>query len=168
MSIINEALKKTGQYLLENEAKNNPPVKTASSPKPFLIYILILLAGILLSKFIFGLLTQKSEKQILTPEKIQGGILAPDTQNHQVKTAQPVATPDLPADQSKPLENNPTPALNFVLNGIFYSDNDGYALINNQIVRENDSVDGAIVTRITENTVELDRDGKFISLSTRR
>ena len=56
----------------------------------------------------------------------------------------------------------------FVLNGIFFSDNDSYALINNQIVRENDYVDAAKVSSITANTVELDNAGTTITLTTPR
>ncbi|MDP2831372.1 MAG: hypothetical protein Q8O02_03905, partial [Candidatus Omnitrophota bacterium] len=56
----------------------------------------------------------------------------------------------------------------FVLNGIFFSDEDGYALVNNQIVRENDYVDGAKVGLITVNTVKLDNAGQTITLSTPR
>lgn len=157
MSIINEALKKTGQFIQENETKNNPPAKIIPGPKPLLIYILILLVGILLSKFIFAMLSQKPEGSGLASNKPQGD---------EIKIIQPPAV--LPVGPVLPSENNKTPQPKFVLNGIFFSENDGYALVNNQIVRENDSVDGAKVTRITVNSVELDSDGKLTSLSTRR
>lgn len=159
MSIINEALKKTGQFIQENETKNNPPAKIIHGPKPLLIYILILLVGILLSKFIFAMLSHKPQGSVLASNKPQG---------NEIKTIQPPTPAVLPAGPVLPPENNKTPQPKFVLNGIFFSENDGYALVNNQIVRENDSVDGAKVTRITANSVELDSDGKLTSLSTRR
>ena len=158
MSIINEALKKTGQFIQENEAKNNPAVKITAAPRPLLIYILILLTGILLSKFIFGLLSHKA----------QNSSLASSSQSQKVKTAESVAPPVSPAAPVSLSENNKATKPDFVLNGIFFSDNDGYALVNNQIVRENESVDGAKVAKITSTTVELDNHGELISLSTHR
>jgi len=159
MSIINEALKKTGQFIQENEAKNNLPAKTIPWAPPFLVYILILLVGILLSKFIFGLFIEPKVRAL--PANTQN-----QTQIKTIEPASPVALATTPP--AAPLEKNKAPEPNFVLNGIFFSDNDGYALVNNQIVRENDLVDGAKVAKITPNTVELENDGKLISLSTRR
>ena len=168
MSIINEALKKTGQFIHENEAKNNPATKIIPGPRPWLIYILILLAGILLSKFIFDSLSQKLKTTSLASTKLEINTLASENQNRKIETAVPVSPTASPTPSITPAENNKTPETNFVLNGIFFSDNDGYALVNNQIIRENDSVDGAKVIEITENTVELDNNGKLINLSTRR
>ncbi len=176
MSIINEALKKTGQFIQENEAKskpednglpgnsqdNKPQAKISRAPKPLLVYILILLAGILLSKFIFAMLNHKP----------QNDNLAWKTQRPQSKEIRtippPTPTPTVVPASVLPPENNKVPEPKFILNGIFFSENNGYALVNNQIVRENDSVDGAKVIKITANTVELDSDGKLTSLSTRR
>ena len=53
-----------------------------------------------------------------------------------------------------------------VLNGIFFSENQGYALINNRIVKEGDTVDGAIVDRISLDGVDLNSGGLVIKLST--
>lgn len=53
------------------------------------------------------------------------------------------------------------------LNGIFFSGDTNYALINNQIVREGDSLMGATVRRITSKDVELLRDGIVVKLSNR-
>ncbi|MCX5697188.1 MAG: hypothetical protein NTU54_04370 [Candidatus Omnitrophica bacterium] len=53
------------------------------------------------------------------------------------------------------------------LNGIFFSSNLGYALINNQIVKEGDMVEGAIVQKISEDEVELKDRTTIIKLSTR-
>ncbi|MDD5477007.1 MAG: hypothetical protein PHG87_02195 [Candidatus Omnitrophica bacterium] len=156
MSIINEALKKTEQYIQQNEAKKNSFLDKKSGPRPFLLYILILLLGISLSSFIFSLLGDKI-KTAQAPNKTA------------IALQQPVVLaplPEEPALAKKEEKNIPEAA--FVLNGIFFSDNDGYALINNQIVRENDSVDGAKVMKIAANTVELNNQEKLITLSTRR
>ena len=65
-------------------------------------------------------------------------------------------------------EELPKPEKKFILSGIFFSANGAYALVNNQIVRENDLVDGAKVGKITVNSVELNNEGKIITLSTNR
>jgi len=150
MSIINEALKKTENSILQNEAKKNASADKKIKAKPFLLYILILLIGIFLSNFIFSLLGHKA-KIAQTPEK--------------TTPQQPLALPIFPPQPMLPQEEHKTPPGTFVLNGIFFSNDDSYALINNQIVRENESVDGAKVVAITENTVELDNQGKSITLS---
>ncbi len=151
MSIINEALKKTERRIQQN---NSQPAKLPG-PKPFLLYILILLAGIYLSSFIFSQLGHKL-KTAQAPKKTA------------IAIQQPAVLPFLPEQPILAKEEKKAPEAAFVLNGIFFSDNDGYALINNQIVRENESVDGAKVTKITANTVELDSQEKLITLSTRR
>lgn len=163
MSIINEALKKTGQFIQENEAKNRPVAKNIHTAKPWLIYILILLAGIFLSKVIFDLISHKSTGHILITSDQNS-----KPQDYKLELAAINSKPALVTAPIVPLENNTPTQPSFVLNGIFLSDNDAYALVNNQIVRENDSVDGAKIIRITVNTVELDSNGKLTSLSTRR
>lgn len=157
MSIINEALKKTENSILQNKAKKNAlPVKKIRS-KSFLLYTLILLIGIFLSNFIFSLLGHKT-KLAQAPGKI---IPAATSQ-------QAPALPIFPTEPILPKEEHNPPQGVFVLNGIFFSDNDSYALINNQIVRENIMVDGAKVVAITQNTVELDNQGKSITLTSGR
>ncbi|MDD5252366.1 MAG: hypothetical protein WC060_00185 [Candidatus Omnitrophota bacterium] len=67
----------------------------------------------------------------------------------------------MPEEQNKPEKK-------FILNGIFFSDNKGYAIVNNQIVKEKDSIEGVNVEKITANTVELNNEGKIVSLFTNR
>lgn len=166
MSIINEALKKAEEHLQKNSAKDNFQAPKPSGPKPFLLYILILLAGLLLSNFVFNLLSHKAG----------ANGLASANQSHKIKNTQTLTPPVIqttnppepPALISQPAKENTPAESNFVLNGIFFSDNDGYALVNNQIIRENDYVDGAKVSSITANTVKLDNAGQTIILSTTR
>lgn len=51
------------------------------------------------------------------------------------------------------------------LTGIFFSGDKNYALINNQILKEGDTIVGAKVRRITTEAVELDKDGIAVRLS---
>jgi hypothetical protein len=53
------------------------------------------------------------------------------------------------------------------LNGIFFSGDTSYALINNQIVKEGDTVMGVTVKRITSKDVELLKNGVVVKLSSR-
>ncbi len=158
MSIINEALKKTEAQLQKNADKENSslPAKPAQA-KRFILYFLILLTGLLLGNFIFSLL--KHRIQTTQPTK---KVAFPITQ-----TTNPAPIAPLPSPPPTPEITRPS-ATSFVLNGIFFSDNDSYALINNQIVRANDLVDGAKVGLITANTVELDNAGQAITLTTHR
>jgi hypothetical protein len=160
MSIINEALKKTEEHLQKNSAKDAPLSDKPSGAKPFLLYVLILLAGLLLGNFIFILLRHKTQVH-----KIQT-IQTPN--ENTLPVIQITNPPPLPVLPSQPIEEKKPAETNFVLNGIFFSDNDGYALVNNQIARENDYVDGAKVGLITATTVELNNAGQTITLTTRR
>ena len=180
MSIINEALKKTEEHLQKKAAADNLIAPKPSGVKPFLLYILILLAGLLLGNFIFSLLSRKLKSNASLPvrqdlisssqnHKPQGDGLASSSQSHQPQTAQTTNSPFAAVLPSLlPEGKKPPSQASFILNGIFFSNNDGYALINNQIVRVNDYVDGAKVGLITANIVELDNAGQTITLSTRR
>jgi hypothetical protein len=159
MSIINEALKKTEEGIQKNTTKENQLGTIRPTPKPFLLYILILLAGLFLGNFIFDQLNHKIKTTHL-PKKVMNSPIA----------QQPTALAPPPVKAALPLKEKEHPATEtiFILNGIFFSDQGGYALVNNQIVRESDSVDGAKVERITANTVELNNAGKLITLATQR
>ncbi len=162
MSIINEALKKAEQSIhkLENNSTKETLLSdTKPAAKPYILYILILAAGLFISNFIFTLLRHKT-----------GTVAARNNTEPAVKTlVKEIAAVPSPIIPPAPLSaENKVPKTAFILNGIFFSDNDGYALVNNQIVRENDLVDGAEVKTITANTVELDNAGKIITLATQR
>jgi type II secretory pathway component PulC len=156
MSIINEALKKAEQSIHKNSAKETLLSDTKPAAKPYILYILILVAGLFLSNFIFSLLSRKIN-QPAKEIKIQAT---------EIKTSE--SLPVIPPAPLFLLEENKVPETAFILNGIFFSDNHGYALVNNQIVRENDLVDGAKIKTITANSVELDNAGKIITLATQR
>ncbi|MDD5130842.1 MAG: hypothetical protein PHS66_07360 [Candidatus Omnitrophica bacterium] len=156
MSIINEALKKTEEKLQKQSVKNTPSPDKPSKVNPFLLYALILSAGLLAGNFIFNLINHKIRNSQPLPKETTPAA------SPAVKIPPPILSPEQTPKEEKPTE------VSFILNGIVYSDNDGYALINNQIVRENDYVDGAKVNLINTNTVELDNAGQVITLTTGR
>ena len=159
MSIINEALKKTEEHLQMKTAQNNPLPPKSCNHKSYLLYILILLAGLFIGNLIFNLLKHTSKDN---PRQ------KPSPVNNTLAVT-PAAQPPLAPVLSNPPEETPLPVkTGFILNGIFFSDNDGYALINNQIVRVNDYVDGACVREITASNVQLDNAGQTITLTTPR
>lgn len=55
----------------------------------------------------------------------------------------------------------------FVLNGIFFSEGEGYVLINNQILKVGDVVNGATVREIGKEEVTLEARGRIFKLSTK-
>ena len=67
-------------------------------------------------------------------------------------------TPEVPANAIPDTE----PA--FVLNGVFFEQGEGYALINNKIVRIGDEIEHAKVKEIKITGVEIEFEGKTIKL----
>lgn len=55
----------------------------------------------------------------------------------------------------------------YKLNGVFFSDGKGYALINNQIVAKGDLFEGMRVLGVFDDSVVLDKDGTYFMLNTR-
>ena len=160
MSIINEALKKTEQSIHKNAAKEALPSGRKLAIKHYVIYILILIAGLFLSNFIFTLISAK----VKTSSGLNQSL---SSTNQPVKEISPILSTAI-VTSAPVFKENKTPGADFVLNGIFFSDHNSYALVNNAIVRENDFVDGAKVKTISANTVELDSGDKRITLTTQR
>ncbi len=160
MSIINEALKKTEESIQKNSLKVTAGTNKKPRIKTYLFYILILVAALFLGNIVFTIINRKVETPLESePPAKEVPIL--DQKPEAVQTLPAITPPPLPEKQDKPEKK-------FILNGIFVSDNDGYALVNNRIVRENDLVDGAKVEKITTNTVELNNEGNIVTLSTNR
>ncbi len=158
MSIITEALKKTEASIQKNSLYESSSQNKQPKKKPYLFYFLAFIAGLFLISLVFMAINRKVEPPIAEPAK---AVPRPAKEPENIQ--------QLPAEEPAVLaEKLDKPEKSFLLNGIFFSDNNGYALVNNQIVRESDSVDGAKVEKITENTVELNSQGEIITLSTKR
>lgn len=154
MSIIYDALKKvqtSHQEPLKDKAEQSKP-----KPKPYLLYVLVIGLGVLIASIFFGLFTPKSSSK--------EPLLA---KNPSVAGKYPATNISPPLPKEAPiLETQKHPASPWVLNGIFFSDNQGYALINNRILKEGDVIEGAKVVRVTLEGVELESEGKVVELST--
>jgi len=157
MSIIYEALKKVEQ---SGVGVKKPVAEVRSKPekkiinfKAILISCLIAAIGIFLAKSLFEFISRPpaAVKQVVS-------VVAPVSGAGQ-KAAPSVSAPQAAA-QAQPAFSGSA----LTLNGVFYSGDEAYALLNNQITRVGDVVDGALVKRISLEGVELEKDGQLIQV----
>ncbi|MEI6631569.1 MAG: hypothetical protein WCL25_03015 [bacterium] len=155
MSIIHEALKKveasTVQGIKESPAKKIRPVF-----KIYILYLLVVTLGFISANAIFSFLTGPGHKTYTPANKPATQKIMPQA------TAKPQAPPPNQVGISAPQEESHS---ELTLNGIFFSEQVGYALINNQIVKEGDKISGATVVRISLEGVDLKYEKSAISLS---
>ena len=171
MSIIYDALKKVEQKITPSNQKGTDPI-----PKPgkFPIKTLSLVAAV----FVLGLLIAKfGFSTFLSPDAIRAGLpAAPSVAKAQpaerksqaaippkAESPLPVPAPQAPfapiITKMKPKESSA-----LVLSGVFSSREERYALINNQIVQEGDTIGEAKVVRITVDGVDLESGSEIIRL----
>lgn len=153
MSIIYEALKKIeakGQKSSEVKLE----VKPKANPRLYLLFALVIGLGFLLANFVFHLFSQPAlikATSLKTPEV------------KEIAKVQPPSPETSVSELSLPAQKQIDPSI-FTLNGVFFSENEGYAIINNQIVKTGDLIEGLKVARIDENEVELESEGSSIKL----
>ncbi len=149
MSIIHEALKKVQEFNTQ-PAQPSPEIKKLRTLKMYSLYVTVFLLGGLVAKLAFNAVTSSFESK--------------------QEAAKPLApTPAAAAAQPKaPLFSTRAPKQSpgFVLNGVFFSDGKAFALVNNKIVREGDTIEGADVVKITPEEVELSAGGEAVKLFT--
>ena len=169
MSIIYDALKKVERSIHPNPTLQIQKKEHKIKPKVYLLFVLVAGLGIFVANIVFGLFTKslQSKKNAMTgnlPQvKLEQNLVSQPPQA--LPKEAPLAESSLslspiPADT----ENLTSPVL--VLNGVFFSENEGYALINNQVVKKGDVINGATVTQITLGGVELEFQGSVIKVST--
>lgn len=159
VSIIYEALKKVEeiQDFAHREIRIEKPGKTKYAI--FLLYLGVAVLGFLLTNMLWEVLSRQVNKTRVTsvPLMVAKEVSIPvENKSATLKS------------ELKPLEPTPLLPSSLLLNGIFFSEDEGYALINNQIVKVGDSVEGAIVKQILADSVELEEQGRLIRLSTNR
>lgn len=173
MSIINEALKKV-ELSLEKNIPRAP--KAGIKINRYLIYGLLFAFGLFLEDIFFSYLLHPQAR----PSVSEAPLLV--AQNSPPAPQEPPVQPPPQADDSQEVgawqpppfslpvaEENQPPVEEtaLVLNGTFFSRDDGYyALINNKIVKEGDDIEGSVVKKIELNGVELESEGgKLVKLS---
>ncbi len=137
MSIIYEALKQAEG--VNNKTETQPAKKAKNLPIIYLISGVVAVTGIFMANILFGVFTKPAQTNTAV-----SALKAPVVTQGAVKQA--VVLP-----QTKPPASLPS----LVLSGIFFSEDQGYALINNRIVKEGDLIDGAVLVRVSLNEVEL-------------
>lgn len=162
MSIIYDALKKTEQAI-DPKAKTAPEIKTtkAKENKPqieqYILYALVVVIGLVAANTIFSFFPRSNKPSLSQVKSLQQE--TPKPEPLLVTLTEPVTTPG--ADVKKQTQ------VSLLLNGVFFSEEEGFALINNRVVKEGDEIEGLIVTRVNLDSVELAaKDGTIIKLST--
>ncbi|MCK9604377.1 MAG: general secretion pathway protein GspB [Candidatus Omnitrophica bacterium] len=172
MSIIYDALKK-----VENSSAPQEPA-IVKKPKPnfklYFLYVLLACVGFFIADIFFkflpgvpkvdtaGLLSKAQQIVKKKPElsvSLQGHLPSAEAPKKEAPLTETRESYRPVLDNAK---KQPSPEL--TLNGVFFSQQEGYALINNRIVKKGDLVEGATVTRIELNEVELDFQGSIIKL----
>lgn len=173
MSIIYEALKKVSAAQNHNSgiaSGNKTAVSGKDKLKLILLCILIVSFGFFFADVFFSIFM--NPKPVSTDLAKASGVHkdkpvlveSPSVPVLAVteKTTSPAKESTVAADTSS-LE--PFPAEEkLVLSGVFFSQEQGYALINGQIVRVGDTISGALVKGISLDGVTLEVQGKIIEL----
>jgi hypothetical protein len=166
MSIIYDALKKVEEANTTGALPG--AVKQEKQPRPkvkgYFIYALVICAGLFMANLVFNFLSGSAAKSAVIHKNpiVKAGtefvqkVLPPSPPK-----VQPAAVPQKTTEAKKEQKGS------WVLSGVFFSENEGYALINNQIAKEGDVIDGATVKRINLDGVELESAGSTVTLSNR-
>ncbi|MFA5320388.1 MAG: hypothetical protein WBE75_03600 [Candidatus Omnitrophota bacterium] len=174
---------------MENGAKStqDKPVTVdgSSAPRPpasksRVLYLGIVFAGMLAAKLFFDLSAgihqdkrssavapaalsapeKKASFNAPEPDKNAGTILSEG--NFAGLSAASVTNTDKNTDEAN--KEPPAPPL-LILNGTFLSEGEEFAIINNQIVKAGDEIEGAMVKKIEANNVELEFSGRIWRIS---
>ena len=155
MSIIYDALKKV-ETSQTDDSKTKIDKGFKSKLKIYLLYASMICLGLFIANIFYGRLLPKPS--LNTTDIVTGG-QPPADKKQTVSSSQPSTEPAALQETQK--ESPPS----FTLNGVFFSGTEGYALINNQIIKKGDKIDGATVVQVLLDEVDLDFGGSIIKLS---
>lgn len=155
MSIIYDALKKVEKSGILKVKADKEERYSKSKLKIYFFYFLVICFGVFIGNIFFSFLSQPKGSLTQQLEPPAEETLPEPTEEPPLESAPPTS-----ADKEKKLKES------LVLSGVFFSQNEGYALINNQIVKEGNLIEGATVKRIGLNEVELEFEGLTVKLST--
>jgi hypothetical protein len=164
MSIIYDALKKA-EKTIHGNLETDIHIKPQNSNLKFkliALYVGIICLGLIAGNIIFNYLSRPKKTIAMNAQPL----INPPVDKKSAVEKEAESSPKQPIPTLPAIENEAREP--FVLNGIFFSQDEPFALINNQIVRIGDTVDGALVLRITAKEVELNSAGATIKLSRSR
>ena len=159
MSIIYDALKKA-----QKAFNFNPKVTLETKPKDrkgryalYILYVLVVCIGLVVGNAIFGFLPHAEKPSSKHAKSIQPQTSPPPT---------PVIVTLYETTPAEGINITKKTQVSLLLNGVFSSEEEGYALINNRVVKEGDEIEGLSVKRVNLDNVELAaKDGSVIKLS---
>ena len=169
MSIIYDALKKIEKKIEAAPRKDQEAKSVKKSKRPlgaYLAYAFVVCVGILIGNMVFGSFRQKVKAGYAPSVKLPPLASSPAGTRPLAQLPETILAPAT-ADPGSAKKQNKAPAAPILtLNGVFFSDDGGYALINNRIVREGDTIEGIKIVRISSEEVELDNNGTPLKLPT--
>jgi hypothetical protein len=138
------------------------PEKKKFEPKTIFALIFLVVAGIVVAKVVLDSMAPKKPTSLS-----ESYAVAKKGQPRSQRSVQPKAAVEaklpLVAFKKKVQES----VEQFTLNGIYFEGETPFALVNNKVVQEGDTVDKAVVQKITMEGVELKTEDKIIRLTTR-
>ncbi len=159
MSIIHEALKKV-EASNNRQAKPLPKADKRNNLKTYALYLIMAALGFVCANLIFSFFTKPLHKVYSATAKQKTSLARPVLVN---PATAPRASLPAASRESPGLKKEALPSL--VLEGVFFSGEEGYALINNKIVKEGEKIMGVTVVRITLEGVELKSKDSITKLS---
>ncbi len=165
MSIIHDALKKVEAFGA-NQTKTKIDKSVKSKPNIYFLYALVICFGFFIANIFYEWLFPKYS--LNTANIVTKGQPPTDKEQAVSSYSQPsseAATSGTSAPMQTKIETQKETPPSLTLNGVFFSENGGYALINNRIVKQGDKIGGATIVQIFLDEVDLEFNGSIIKLS---
>ena len=154
MSIIYDALKKVERTTNKDIISEVNKERSASKLTSYLLYALVACAGIFAANMIFSAFSPENAAPLPKEAKIILPAASRKTATAAKETLGPIPPKVAPAVIVEAKIEPMIPPL--MLNGVFFSKNEGFALINNKVVKQGDSVEGIKVKKVNLDDVELE------------
>jgi hypothetical protein len=168
MSIIYDALKKIEKsYSVTPKREDKKDSPDRSKTKIYLVYILVVCLGAVIANIFFSFFPKAGKVNKLNKASALTTLPPQEIKKQPNTTAPPEAKVEVNLPPA-PTETKRQVELPLVLNGVFFSQNEGYALINNRIMKEGDTIEGAVVKHIGLEEVDVEFEGTIIKLYTNR
>ncbi len=155
MSIIYDALKKV-EMSHTDDSKTKIDKGFKPKPKVYLLFALMVCLGLFVANILY--------EWLIPNHSLNTGDIVTGAQRYSQPSGETSPLQASASVENKIEAQTETPPP-FALNGVFFSGAEGYALINNRIVKKGDKIDGATVMQISLDEVDLEFGGSIIKLS---